>query len=510
MAFYPRRKLPLAQACVALLASAAAAAAASSTLFERGTVISFDDATKTPKVLWNTSVLISGDRIAAIFDDSQNATIPADTERVSAEGKIISPGFVDTHRHGWQTAYKTLGSNTTLAEYFERYGEFTQASTVFTAEDIYLGQLVGIYEALNSGVTSILEHAHATFSNDTSAAYLNASIDSGVRMWWCYAFHELSNGFSIEDQIANFQDLKEDERLPNSLVEMGMAYDAFASASSDEIQSIIDLAKSSNISAFTTHFLGGPWFDANSPSKLQSLDFLNTTIPIVFSHASYITPDDVALLRTYNHYVSTTPESEMHYGHDHRDTPFAQDQAALGVDTHFTYSTDIVGQARLWLQSTRLQFFRRTLQNWRIPRSSPMFVNQAFLLATRAGGLALRRPDVGVLTVGAKADVVVFDGDSPNMLGWVDPVAAIILHSHVGDIQHVLVDGEWRKRDGQLVLPQGQNRTEIERRFLESARRIQRVWLDTALPQMEGEYQNGIEYADTYHVDVVRGNGTGY
>ncbi|KAF9639241.1 putative amidohydrolase family protein [Lasiodiplodia theobromae] len=508
MAFQNRKNVALWQACIALLASTAASA--NSTLFERGTVISFDDASQSLKVLRNTSVLITGDRIAAIFDSSQDVTIPSGTERISAEDKIISPGFVDTHRHGWQTAYKTLGSNTTLAEYFSRYGEFTQASTVFGADDVYLGQLVGIYEALNSGVTSILEHAHATFSNDTSAAYLKASMDSGVRMWWCYAFHELSNGFSIAEQVANFKELNQNERLGESLVEMGMAYDAFASGSSEEIQSIIDLAKTSNISAFTTHFLGGPWFDANSPSLLQQLDFLNTTFPIVFSHASYISADDVALLRQHNHYVSTTPESEMHYGHDHVDTSLAQDQAALGVDTHFTYSTDMVGQARMWLQAVRLQFFRRTLQGWRIPTTSPMSVNQAFLLATRAGGLALRRDDVGVLREGAKADVVVFDGSSPNMLGWVDPVAAVILHSHVGDVQHVLVDGQWRKRDGRLVLPAGQNRTDIERKFLQSARRIQKVWLDTPLPQLEGEYQNGVEYAKTYQMDVVRGNGTGY
>lgn len=268
--------------------------------------------------------------------------------------------------------------------------------------------------------------------------------------------------------------------------------------------------RSSNISAFTTHFLGGPWFDANSPTLFNTLDFLNTSFPIVFSHASYLQADDAVLLRRHNQYISTTPESEMHYGHDHADTPLAQDQAALGVDTHFTYSTDIVGQARLWLQSVRLQFFRRTLRDWRIPADSPMSVNQAFLLATRAGGLALRRPDVGVLRAGAKADLVVFDGRSPNMLGWVDPVAAIILHSHVGDVQHVMVDGRWRKRDFELVMPEGQNRTEIEQRFLVSARRIQKVWLETALPDLEDEYQNGIEYGRTYVVDAVSGNGTGY
>lgn len=268
--------------------------------------------------------------------------------------------------------------------------------------------------------------------------------------------------------------------------------------------------RNSNISAFTTHFLGGPWFDANSPTLFHDLDFLNTSFPIIFSHASYLTADDLVLLRAHNHYISTTPESEMHYGHGHDDTPLAQDQAALGVDTHFTFATDIVTQARLWLQSTRLRFFRRTLQDWRLPSTSPMSVHQAFRLATRAGGLALRRPDLGVVRAGAKADLVVFDGSSPNMLGWADPVAAIILHSHVGDIQHVMVDGQWRKRDFALVLPPGQNRTDIQHRFLASARRIQKIWLETPLPDLKGEYENGFEYGKTLQIDVQRGKGTGY
>ena len=76
-----------------------------------------------------------------------------------------------------------------------------------------------------------------------------------------------------------------------------------------------------------------------------------------------------------------------------------------------------------------------------------MSVNQAFLLATRNGGLALKRPDLGVIAPGAKADIVVFKGDSPNMIGWVDPVAAVILHSNVGDVEHVLVNGQFKKKE---------------------------------------------------------------
>jgi hypothetical protein len=73
-----------------------------------------------------------------------------------------------------------------------------------------------------------------------------------------------------------------------------------------------------------------------------------------------------------------------------------------------------------------------------------MSVKQSFYLVTRAGGLALHRNDIGVLVEGAKADLVVFDGAAPNMLEWADPVAAVILHPNVGNIQRVLMGGKFR------------------------------------------------------------------
>ena len=186
------------------------------------------------------------------------------------------------------------------------------------------------------------------------------------------------------------------------------------------------------------------------------------------------------------------------------------DQSSLGIDTHFTYSADIVGQTRMWLQEVRLRLYAQVLDCWDIPPNNPMSVEQAFLWATRAGGLALRRPDIGVLVEGAKADLVVFDGTSPNMLGWVNPVAAVILHSNPGDVEHVLVNGEFRKRDFKLVVPG--NLAEIQQRFLASARRIQEVWKQMPLPVLEGSFPNtpGVNYSKAVTADVVRGWQNGY
>lgn len=198
----------------------------------------------------------------------------------------------------------------------------------------------------------------------------------------------------------------------------------------------------------------------------------------------------------------------MHYGHDYPHSHVVQDQAALGVDTHFTFSTDILTQARLWLQATRRRLYTQVLENWRIPRTNPMSVNQAFLLATRNGGLALRRPDLGVISEGAKADIIVWDGSSPSLLGWVDPVAAVILHASVGDIEHVLVDGKFMKKDRKLVVD---GYEKVREKFLKSARKIQAVYKDMPLPDLGDVFSfSGASFQNPLQVDALRGSSSGY
>ena len=44
--------------------------------------------------------------------------IDADAEVVDASGKIVIPGFVDTHRHTWEAAIRGCAPNATLGTYF--------------------------------------------------------------------------------------------------------------------------------------------------------------------------------------------------------------------------------------------------------------------------------------------------------------------------------------------------------------------------------------------------------
>lgn len=260
------------------------------------------------------------------------------------------------------------------------------------------------------------------------------------------------------------------------------------------------------MSAITTHSLQGPWGFKNSPEDINTLNYLNISIPIIFSHASFLTRQGAELLREPNQHISITPEFEKHYGQTHPVSYNIQDQAFLGIDAHMAFSTDILTQARIWLQQSRYERYLDVLEQDKVPRSCLMSAEQAFLLATRHGGLALRRDDLSIIAEGAKADLIVWDGSSPAMLGWVDPVAAVILHASVGDIEGVLVDGKWAKKGGKLV---AKGRPQAREKFLKTAKRIQQVWKGLPLPEPPAEF-HGHPVVDPVRIVVLRGPGDGY
>ena len=108
---------------------------------------------------------------------------------------------------------------------------------------MYIGQLAGLLEKLNAGTTTVLDHAHGVWSDETSEAGFNGSFDSGSRVFHAQVIHELTNGYIIDDQISELLSMSEDPRLKNSPVSLGLSYDGFCTATPDVVNSVIDAAK---------------------------------------------------------------------------------------------------------------------------------------------------------------------------------------------------------------------------------------------------------------------------
>ena len=82
-------------------------------LLQGGTVLQHDGDDQV-QVLRDTDILVKGE---VIIEIGKGLTVQPDTRVMDCRGKIVSPGFVDTHHHVWQTQLKGRHSDDTLLDY---------------------------------------------------------------------------------------------------------------------------------------------------------------------------------------------------------------------------------------------------------------------------------------------------------------------------------------------------------------------------------------------------------
>ncbi len=126
-------------------------------------------------------VLVIDGRIAEV---GVGLTVPDGTHEIDAAGGIILPGFVDTHRHMWQTAMRAYGADWTLTQYFVWY--YLQHGAKFRPEDYAAGNLISALDAIESGVTTSVDWSHGLRTPEHGWAAYEALKSSPGRFVFAY------------------------------------------------------------------------------------------------------------------------------------------------------------------------------------------------------------------------------------------------------------------------------------------------------------------------------------
>ena len=138
-------------------------------------------------------VLIEGKKILAV---GPNLHVWGAGE-IDARGKIVMPGFVDTHHHQAWTAIRSSipdsiliddGTGTPSAQqnyFFNVLGGFQPTLPGFAnhyrPEDVYISELFGGLSQLDAGVTTVLDISQIHHSRQHSDAAVKALKDTGRR-----------------------------------------------------------------------------------------------------------------------------------------------------------------------------------------------------------------------------------------------------------------------------------------------------------------------------------------
>ncbi|KAJ5120125.1 hypothetical protein N7448_010794 [Penicillium atrosanguineum] len=401
------------------------------------------------------SLLITDHKIAQI---QQDITPPTGAEIIDCTDKIVSPGFIDTHHHLWQTQLKGRHANQTLLEYMP----VNMQHANYEPEDVFWGELGGCLEALDAGTTTVVDHAHVNVSTAHTSNAIEATASSGIRSVFCYAptmriktFQpdlSLDGGLLDEWVIDHLRHLGATAPFGDGRIQLGLAFDGFM-LPKEQVVSLYTEARKLGVKVITSHYVRGYFAEQSLVDTLDSYNLLGPDI--LFSHATNLTETDIPKLTQAKSWISTTPDTELQMGHGNI-VCFREgctNMCALGIDCHSNNSGDMVSQMRLALQHERSCRNEQVISQGKIAVSLNLFVQDVFRLGTIQGARAIHMEDkLGSIEVGKFADLVIFDGNSPGMVcaSEEDPVAAIVLHSSVRDIDTVIVDGHIRKRNGKL------------------------------------------------------------
>ena len=419
-------------------------------LFKGATIITMDDQLGD---FVQADLLIEGSRIAAVGPD----LAAEGAECVDARGRIIVPGLVNAHMHTWQTGLRSLASNWTLLEYFRNVHR--GLATLFTPEDLYYAELLGGWNQIDCGTTTLGDWCHNNPTPTHTDAALDGLITSRVRAVFFHGspkpdpkpaqphFSEVPHPRSEVERLLAGALSDRDGRVTLALGILGPHYSTLDVSLHD-----FRLAREFGLIA-SMHQGGG---EAKTPSGWNVLEregLVGPGVNVVHGHG--LSDAQIERFSAAGVSFSTTPENEMAQGHGFPITGkvrAAGGLLSLGVDLESVLSGDMFTVARMALGAQRaLDNDASRRETGAIPETSTILTREALAWITIDGARALGLADrVGSLTPGKQADLTVLRGDDLNMWPLHDPVSTVVMQAGPRNVDAVMIAGEFLKRDGLL------------------------------------------------------------
>ncbi|MFJ4364243.1 amidohydrolase family protein [Streptomyces chartreusis] len=397
-------------------------------------------------------VLIEDGRIAAVRPD-----ISADAEVLDMTGRIVIPGFVDTHRHTWEASIRNVAPDATLDDYFVDI--LDTFAPLYTPEDVYAANLAGALECLNAGITTLVDWSHINNSPDHPDAAIRGLAESGIRAQYAYGSANTSLAdYWFESKIAIPGDDVRRIRgeyfaSDDGLLTMALATRGPGFCLNDVVTAEWALARELDI-PITVHVAMGRLAGRFGMVKqLNDLGLLGADTTYI--HCCYLSEEEWRMVADSGGTVSIAPQVELQMGHGWPPVMTAVEyglRPSLSIDVVTTVPGDMFTQMRAAFGAERA---RVNADCWKANMPVPetmLTARQMLEFATLNGAhVAGVEGRTGSLTPGKRADVVVVDATALNVAPVHDAAAAVALSADVSNVDTVIVDGVIRKRDGRLV-----------------------------------------------------------
>ncbi|CAB3806471.1 Atrazine chlorohydrolase [Paraburkholderia caffeinitolerans] len=418
------------------------------TLLAGGWVLSMDPAIGDLRV---GDVLMEDGRIVAVAPKLE----APHAERIDAGNMIVLPGFVDTHRHTWQSCMRHRYADIDPQIYFaEMLGP---RGAGFRPEDVYAGTLLGAVSALDSGITTMLDWSHVQNSPDHADAAIAGLRDSGIRAVFAHGWPLIDGAAWMFDSARGHpEDIRrlkvEYFSSDDQLLTLAMAARGPEMAQRDVWLQDLRLAR--ELSIRSTIHMGAYARNATVRGIAQMHDAGVLGEDLTFVHCCCSGVDEIAMMADAGVSASLGVHCELN-AQGIGDLPLDR-MLAVGIrpslsgDTETKCCGDMFTQMRHAFAHYRSWMGGGHSRTTGAPETITLrdVLEFATVAGARATGLDRR---IGSLTPGKQADVIMIRRDDLNLTPVSDAIGAVVLAAHAGNVDTVFVAGRPVKRQGRMT-----------------------------------------------------------
>jgi cytosine/adenosine deaminase-related metal-dependent hydrolase len=455
-------------------------------------------------------VLVQGKTILAV---GPNLSAGA-ADVIDARGRIVMPGFIDTHHHQFETALRSFladgvlindgsGSPSGSTTYFEFI--LNKFAPVYRPQDVYINELFGALSQLDDGVTTVHDVSQIHHTPQHSDAAIQALFDSGRRSAFGYFEGAGSNPANYAYPQDAFRIHRQWFSSSDQLVSMIMGGEVYLGAPVYQQSWTIGRQLGLQIAAHIlspfgirpildqlAQGLGGVGPSGQPPGNLK------VGPDNLFIHMTGMSDQGWQAVRDAGAQVSIAFPIEMNMRHGM--PPILKMQSlgmepSLSVDVECTMTADFFTQMRVCMNLQRAIVNQMILDqglppnpvDWGLPPGAagnpwptppagipPLLTTRDVLrYATMNGAKALRLDGkTGSLTPGKEADIIILDATRLNVAPLNQVPGAVVSLMDRTNVETVIVAGKVRKWKGQLLdvdLNHLRHQLEASRDFLFSA-----------------------------------------
>ena len=383
-------------------------------------------------------------------------------EEIDATGRLLSPGFVNTHHHTWQSLIRNIKATQGLAlepwltVMYEIYKDLSK-------EVAKAGVYASLGEGLKSGCTTSndLWYPHPVGVEGLMDGEIAAAAELGIRFHPVRSYHSQVSDVVCPEVVDTTERVMEDaarlvekyhDRSRFSMCRVGIGPSIAQYDTEEILRATVDFAEKNDIMvhghlaeskaewAFTKEHFGCTPTEFFRDHGLLGDRFY-------YAHCIHLSDSDIELMAQTNTGVSSCPISNMYLSSGSCRVKDLLDagvtRIGLGVDGAASSNTSN------FMEEIRVSYLLNRLSYG----DNSCTAEDILYLATRGGARNLGRDDIGYLAPGMAADITMINWSQLQYAGGCnDPVDCIVISGDARMIETVMVNGVIAVRNGHLTL----------------------------------------------------------